>query len=90
MFGGIAPGEAAITPQDIVDVQESRKLVYLWGWIRYNDVFPETPQHISHFCWLITATGNPRNFIPNTPGQPPTAHTLAFQNLLHTEGNYAD
>jgi hypothetical protein len=24
--------------------------VYVWGWARYNDVFPNTPEHIVRFC----------------------------------------
>jgi hypothetical protein len=91
-FGGSVPRspEPAITPDDVADVQEGRKIIYLWGWIKYNDVFPSTPQHISHFCWALTITGNPRTFVPNTPGMPPMPGVLLFQNLLHQEGNYAD
>jgi len=90
MLGGIAPQAAAITPQDILDSQAGRKFIYLWGWAKYVDVFPGTPEHITHFCWLITVTGVPTTFVPNTPGQPPTFGTLAFNYIQHTEGNYTD
>jgi hypothetical protein len=39
LAGGIAPRGAAITPQDIIDVRNGRKFIYLWGFIRYYDVF---------------------------------------------------
>jgi len=70
MFGGAVPrgGPAtAVTPEDIWNVQEGRKLIYLWGWMKYYDSFPNTPQHISHFCWFLSVSGNPRTFVPNTP-----------------------
>jgi hypothetical protein len=91
-FGGIAPvpPQAAITPQDIVDSQAARKFIYLWGWAKYFDVFPSTNQHITRFCWLITPVGDPRAFVPNTPGFPPAPGTMAFGFVHHDEGNCAD
>ena len=42
VMGGIAPTMpgAPISPQDILDIQQGRKFLYLWGWARYFDVFP--------------------------------------------------
>jgi hypothetical protein len=88
--GGIAPQGSAITPQDIVEAQAFRRFIYLWGWIKYHDVFPGTSEHTTHFCWMILIAGDPTTFVPNTPGQPPTPGTLQFTFLQHTEGNYAD
>jgi hypothetical protein len=53
--GGIAPRSPApaITPQDILDIQAGRKFLYYWGWAKYFDVFPDTPQHITRFCWQV-------------------------------------
>jgi hypothetical protein len=90
LFGSVAPRISAFTPQEIRDAAENRKFIYLWGWMRYNDVFPNTPQHITHFCWQIVTAGDPFGFIPNTQGQPPTLGTLTFNFLQYTEGNYAD
>ena len=41
--GGLAPRfpGAAITPQDIIDSQAGKKFIYIWGWIKYRDVFPK-------------------------------------------------
>jgi hypothetical protein len=92
LYGGIAPlpPAAAITPQDIIDAQAERKFIYVWGWVKYHDVFPKTPQHITRYCWLIDPIGDPLTFVPNTVGQPPTLGTLAFTTIHHTEGNCID
>jgi hypothetical protein len=90
MLGGPAPQRTGITPEDILAAQQFKKFIYLWGWAKYFDAFPDTPEHTTHFCWLILVTGDPKQFVPNTQGQPPVPGTLAFNYLQHTEGNYAD
>jgi hypothetical protein len=86
--GGLAPIHgAAVTPQDILDAQAARKFIYLWGVVQYNDVFPRTRRHATKYCFLITPTGNPTTFVPNTQGQPPTPGTMAFGFQYHSEGN---
>src|SRR5260221_3514414 len=89
-YGGIAPMSpaAAITRQDILDVQQGRKFLYLWAWARYFDVFPGTPQHITRFCWPIAPPGNPLAYTPcQVPNMP---NSLSFGNIHHTEGTCAD
>ena len=68
--GGIAPPYtlSAITPQDIIDVQQGRKYLYLWGWASYFDVFPNTPEHITRFCWSIAPVGDPFTYVPLSSG----------------------
>jgi hypothetical protein len=90
--GGIAPtaSQAAITPQDILDSQAGRKFIYLWGWTRYSDVFPDTRRHITKFCWIIMTQGDPLTYVPNTAGPVGTAGTLAFTYAQHPEGNSAE
>jgi hypothetical protein len=87
--GGVVPQNLrpVISPQDIIDMQAGTKLLYIWGWARYNDVFPGTPQHITRFCWVITPVGNPMTFQPNStnPGE-----QLNFAYLYHQHGNCAD
>jgi hypothetical protein len=92
LYGGEAPRRpaAAITPQDIIDVQAGRKFIYVWGWIKYFDVFPKTPQHITRYCWQVDPIGDPLTFVPNTAGQPPTPGTLTFSTIHHAEGNCID
>ena len=77
----------AITTQDILEIQEGRKFLYLWGWARYHDVFPNTPQHITRFCWMVTPNGNPMEFVPYSQER---EKQLIFQSIHHREGNCAD
>ncbi len=56
LLGGAVPHVGAITPMDIVESQNGRRFIYLWGWVKYSDMFPNTPKHTTHFCWIITAT----------------------------------
>jgi hypothetical protein len=90
LHGGLAPQwpAAAITPQDILDVQAGTKFLYVWGWARYNDVFPKTAQHITRFCWIVTPLGDPTRYIPGK--KPPEDGGLAFPYVHHKEGNCAD
>jgi hypothetical protein len=89
-MGGAAPllPGVGITPQDIADAIALRKFIYLWGWVKYFDVFPGTPEHITRFCWQIIPQGDALAFIP---GQlPNTPDALSFAYLHMVNGNYAD
>ena len=85
--GGISPLAplSAVTAQDIFDAQNRRKFIYFYGWARYFDAFPNTKEHVTRFCYVISPTGNPFTFVPNDPANP-----LNFTNLQHSEGNCAD
>jgi hypothetical protein len=87
MAGGLAPNfpSLAITPQDIVDAQNGRKFLYFWGWARYFDVFPGTPEHITRFCWQLVPAGDPFKYEPSSNPQ-----NLQFSYIFHVEGNCAD
>jgi hypothetical protein len=88
--GGTAPQGAPITPQDIIDAQNGRKFIYLWGRIEYFDIFPRTPLHTTHFCWLIQSLGDPMRYDPDVQGQPPTQGTMRWDLVQISQGNYAD
>jgi hypothetical protein len=92
LSGGLAPQHpaAAVTPQDIIAAQAGRKFIYLWGWMKYSDVFPKTPEHITRYCWLVLPGGDPLAFVPHAPGRPPTPGTLSFDTIHHSEGNCID
>jgi hypothetical protein len=92
MGGGQIPlgPTPAVTPQDILDAQASAKFIYVWGWVRYFDTFPNTKEHITHFCWQVVPSGDPKTFVPHTTGQPPTPGTLIFGFTYHPEGNWTD
>ena len=80
------PPNPDISAQEIIDIQQGRRFLYVWGWVRYFDVFPRTPTHITKVCWIVSPTGNPLNFVPGqtTPG------SLTFAWIQHAEGNCAD
>ena len=88
--GGISPTHPAqaISPQDIADVQSGEKILYLWGWARYSDVFPNTQQHITRFCWFLTPLGDPFAYVAGKI--PPDTGGVSFPSLHHSEGNCAD
>jgi hypothetical protein len=82
------PPVPAITPQDIIDVQAGTKYLYLWGVVRYHDVFAGTQQHETRFCFQVNPFGNPLIYNPQAPaGQP---GSLSFNYWLHSEGNSTD
>jgi|SRR5215469_7572232 len=91
LSGGLAPQppQPALTPQDILDVQAGRKFLYVWGWVKYHDVFPRTKEHVTRFCWLVTPVGDPFAYVPGSQ-PPPALGGLTFQTIHHTEGNCAD
>ena len=88
--GGMVPPpkEAAISPQDILDMQAGRKILYLMGWAKYSDIFPNTPPHITRFCWVIHVSGNPMTITPGPEGSKLTGFAFAYNH--HDEGNCTD
>jgi hypothetical protein len=85
--GGIAPHSAspALTPQDILDIQSGQRFLYWWGWARYSDILPNTPERVTRFCWQIIADGNPLTFNPLLDPQ-----GLRWSNIHQRRGNCAD
>lgn len=86
-YGGLAPVNPVgpISAQDLLDVQNGRKYLYLWGWARYNDVFPGTQQHLTRFAWAITILGDPFAYDPTR-----TDNSLSFGHIYLQTGNCAD
>lgn len=72
-----------ITAQNLFDVFLEKKYLYLWGWVKYNDVFPGTSQHITRFFWQIRCAGDPYTVKPGGPD-------LNFAFTQYAEGNCAD
>jgi hypothetical protein len=83
--GGRHPLVAPLTPQDIWDAQQGRRLIFLYGWVRYFDDFPGTREHVTRYCWRVTSFGDPFTFQPNEP-----QHSMTFNYLVHAVGNCAD
>jgi hypothetical protein len=86
---GIAPHPtlAPLSPQDVKDIIDRKKFLYIWGWVSYYDVFPGSKEHITRFCWQIAPVGDPFSYIPAKPGQ---SESLRFDIILNKEGNCAD
>ena len=34
-------------------IADKKVFLYLYGWARYNDIFPGTKEHITKYCWRI-------------------------------------
>jgi hypothetical protein len=60
-------------------VAPGTKTIYVWGWAKYEDVFPLTPKHVTRFCNRVVITGDPTN---------PEKCSISFP--LHTVYNCAD
>ena len=80
----------AIAPQDILDVRALAKHIYIWGYIRYFDVFPGTDEHVTKFRWQLTANGDPMKYSPTATGTPPAPGVIVFNYVHSVEGNCAD
>ena len=89
LAGGVVPRipTPALSPQDILDIQAGTKFFYIWGWARYLDVFPNTPQRVTRFCWILTLVGDPRVFRPESTN---IQERLTFGYLYCPQGNCAD
>ena len=54
---GVTLGEKVEIPvRDFV----SGKTAFIWGWIDYNDIFPNTSRHRTEFCAEIVLRGDPK------------------------------
>jgi len=87
--GGLTPQlpNPALSPEDIALVIRGDKFLYIHGWIRYSDVFPGTPEHVTKFCWRVMPVGAPFDFLPDHPSGP---HSLRFDYIHMDRGNCAD
>lgn len=56
--------------QDAVALHERRKKGLIWGWIEYNDIFPDSPRHRAEFCMMIEVTSDPRQTPKIIQGSP--------------------
>lgn len=51
--------EPVVTLRDFRAIKEGHKHLYVWGWMTYNNVFRETPLHITMACFEVQVTGEP-------------------------------
>jgi hypothetical protein len=57
-------GEIAGDPKDI-EISELERAyhrqcrIFIWGWVDYNDIFPQTPRHRTEYCFEIVVSSDP-------------------------------
>ena len=56
---------SAISPQNLLDVQQGRQFLYLSGWVRYFDVFPNA-RSVTPNTFASTTSITPRVIAPTT------------------------
>lgn len=50
---------AWVSADDIKKVFAGEKALYLWGWVKYRDVFPASPERQTRFCYRLFPNGDP-------------------------------
>jgi hypothetical protein len=57
--GTVRGQSVGISVDQMRDIVSGSKQLYMWGWAIYNDVFPNTVQHVTRFAVQIVAGGDP-------------------------------
>jgi Flp pilus assembly protein TadG len=58
-------GSSYVTGQDLLNIRDGKLRLYIWGWTRYHDVFPGTPERQTRFCLIVNSVEGD----PNVPGE---------------------
>jgi hypothetical protein len=61
---------------DAIDVFEKRKKALIYGWMEYNDIFPDSLRHRAEFCVEIEVYADPRQTPQVVYGKMPPILTL--------------
>jgi hypothetical protein len=48
-------GSSFVSGQDLLDIRDGKLRLYIWGWTRYRDVFPGTPERQTRFCLIVNS-----------------------------------
>jgi hypothetical protein len=62
------PRDWDITADQMASIRSGEKNLYIFGWAKYFDGFPGTPERVTKFCYLVRATINldpPLAFFPH-------------------------
>lgn len=62
--------------QDAIDVYEGRKNALVYGWLEYDDIFPDSPRHRTEFCLSIGVYADPRQTPQVISGTAPPILTI--------------
>jgi len=81
----LGPKNAAIggsaktfTVDEMRQVQAGTKFLYLWGWIKYEDIFQRGREHLTRYCVQVTVVTDP------------SKSNAAFLYPVPNEGNCSD
>ncbi len=80
----VGGSEHPFSVANMEDIAAGRMFLYLWGWAKYQDIFPNTPAHITRYCCQVQAGGNLRS----RPVQGKPGPFIDF--IVHPRGNCAD
>ena len=53
----IASGTVDIGVGHVNAIFNGQGFQFLWGWARYRDIFPNSPEHVVEFCFRVTIDG---------------------------------
>ena len=59
LLGPHVPPNRYISAAEMTKIQQGQLWMYVYGWVRYFDGFPGTPERVTKFCYKIRVTGNP-------------------------------
>jgi hypothetical protein len=67
VFGPHIPRDWDITADQIAAIRSGEKNLYIFGWAKYFDGFPGTPERVTKFCYMVRVTGNSQMPFAFTP-----------------------
>jgi hypothetical protein len=67
-MGPHIPAEGSISADELAAIHRGEKNLFFFGWVKYFDGFPNTPERITKFCYAVRVINNPKIpfvFIPS-------------------------
>lgn len=68
LLGPHVPPDRYISSREMEQIQKDEIKLHLFGWVKYRDGFPDTPERVTRFCYQVRVTRNPNHpvtFIPH-------------------------
>jgi hypothetical protein len=47
------------TIEEMKEVKDGKRILYLWGWVRYKSVFSARDDHVTRYCCQVVVVGDP-------------------------------
>jgi hypothetical protein len=91
--GHINPGGGKfwISAGDLNAVRDGKKFFYVYGWAKYFDVFPDTPERITRFNYAVEVAGDAATpLVPNPIEGRPALDGVSLIYRLQNRNNCAD